>query len=68
LDTGCGECGVTRDPKANGHNKTGIDVDSGRHLLPGLLIEAIREPTSILRDGTTSTVPYHFWLRAVGSN
>ncbi|HEY1699089.1 MAG TPA: class I SAM-dependent methyltransferase [Trebonia sp.] len=31
----------------------------------GLLIEAVREPVNVRRDGTTPSRPYHFWLRAL---
>lgn len=34
----------------------------------GLLIEAIREPKAIRRDGTTAQAPYHLWLRAINPN
>jgi SAM-dependent methyltransferase len=31
----------------------------------GLLIEAIREPVSVTRDGTERSLPLHLWLRAL---
>jgi SAM-dependent methyltransferase len=31
----------------------------------GLLIEALREPVSIRKDGTADSVPWHLWIRAL---
>ena len=31
----------------------------------GLLIEAIREPRAVKRDGTTYPLPFHLWFRAL---
>ncbi|MFD8499780.1 class I SAM-dependent methyltransferase [Amycolatopsis sp. NPDC059657] len=31
----------------------------------GLLIEAVREPKAVLRDGSVSPYPWHLWLRLV---
>lgn len=31
----------------------------------GLLIEAVREPVSVRRDGATRPVPFHLWIRAL---
>ena len=31
----------------------------------GLLIEAIREPVAVRRDGTARAVPFHMWIRAL---
>ena len=31
----------------------------------GLLIEALREPVSIRKDGAADSVPWHLWIRAL---